>query len=62
MPAYSKAELPALRMLMTPELTPENAPAHKTSEASVLSESWDLECPANSAVSIPTGFSYFGMA
>lgn len=39
MSAYSKVELPAQRMLMTPELTPENAPAHKTSEASVLLES-----------------------
>lgn len=61
MSAYSKVELPALRMMMTPELTS----AHKTfeaSEASELLESWDLECPANSAVSIPIIFSYFGMA
>lgn len=58
MSVYSKVELPALRMMMTPELTS----AHKTFEASVLSESWDLECPANSAVSIPIIFSYFGMA
>lgn len=52
-------------MLVTPELTPENAPAHKTVspvEASVLLENWDLESPANSAVSIPTVFSYSAVA
>lgn len=65
MSASSKVALLALRMLMTPELTPENAPAHKTVstvEASLLSENWDLESPANSAVSVPTVFSYFATA
>lgn len=50
---------------MTPELPPKNAPAHKTVspvEASVLLENWDTESPANSAVSIPTVFSYFSRA